>query len=273
MWSAALIPETPLDTNVAIPPLDDAVKQALAAAPGTGRDRARPRHQCAEYAPGPARPRRPRIDAFANLTAAGLAGTAVPVEPVPGRTLSRRGRYVCRRSSTAATGSRSAICCTATSPPRRSACRSRCRCAIARREAQAAIAAAEGRRLQAVENQIGMAIEADVRNALQAVNSSPRAPGCRRPGAPLRRRAVRQRAAPVPGRHVDRLPGAAAADRPDRRAQPRSPRAGRFRRSAGQSRSRHRPHHRSARHQTAVSFPNTVRTIGCTSRREMTCRL
>ena len=39
-------------------------------------------------------------------------------------------------------------------------------------KSQAAIAVAEGRRLQAVENQVGMAVEADVRNALQAVNSS-----------------------------------------------------------------------------------------------------
>jgi HAE1 family hydrophobic/amphiphilic exporter-1 len=39
-------------------------------------------------------------------------------------------------------------------------------------QSQAAIAAAEGRRLHSIENQIGMAVEADVRNALQAVNSS-----------------------------------------------------------------------------------------------------
>jgi HAE1 family hydrophobic/amphiphilic exporter-1 len=39
-------------------------------------------------------------------------------------------------------------------------------------QSQAGIAAAEGRRLLLVENQVGMAVEADVRNALQAVNSS-----------------------------------------------------------------------------------------------------
>ena len=33
MWEAALIPETPLDTSAAIPPLEDAVKQALAGRP------------------------------------------------------------------------------------------------------------------------------------------------------------------------------------------------------------------------------------------------
>ena len=39
-------------------------------------------------------------------------------------------------------------------------------------QAQAAISAAEGRRLRVVEDQIGMAIEADVRNALQAATSA-----------------------------------------------------------------------------------------------------
>ena len=33
MWAAALIPETPLDMNVSIPPLEDAVKQAMASRP------------------------------------------------------------------------------------------------------------------------------------------------------------------------------------------------------------------------------------------------
>jgi HAE1 family hydrophobic/amphiphilic exporter-1 len=39
-------------------------------------------------------------------------------------------------------------------------------------EAQEAISAAEGRRLRALQDQVGMAIEADVRNALQAVQSA-----------------------------------------------------------------------------------------------------
>jgi HAE1 family hydrophobic/amphiphilic exporter-1 len=39
-------------------------------------------------------------------------------------------------------------------------------------ESQAAIAAAEGRRLSKVQDQVEMAVEADVRNALQAANSN-----------------------------------------------------------------------------------------------------
>ena len=80
MWGAALIPETPLDMNVAIPPLEEAVKQALAARPEVAETslaldinglNTRLAREAAQ----------PRIDAFANLTSAGLAGTAVPVSP------------------------------------------------------------------------------------------------------------------------------------------------------------------------------------------------
>jgi hypothetical protein len=58
-------------------------------------------------------------------------------------------------------------------------------------------------------------------------------------GEPLGRRAIRQRAAAISGRHVDGVSGIAAADRPDRRAQPRSARARRCRRGRRESRSRH----------------------------------
>src|SRR4029077_4702259 len=80
MWEAALIPETPLDTSATIPPLEDAVKQALAGRP-----------EMTETALAldinglntrlPQEAARPRIDVFTNLQAAGLAGTAVPVSP------------------------------------------------------------------------------------------------------------------------------------------------------------------------------------------------
>jgi outer membrane protein TolC len=77
MWGAALIPETQLDMNVAIPALDDAVKQALAARPevaetGLALDINALNTRLAREAA------RPRIDAFANLSLAGLAGTVVP---------------------------------------------------------------------------------------------------------------------------------------------------------------------------------------------------
>ena len=115
---------------------------------------------------------RPRIDAFANLTSAGLAGTVVPFNGGPlaaffpgglgnvpailnggwGQSLDNlaHGRF-----PVAQVGVQMSL------PIRNRTA-----------EAQVSIAAAEGRRLHAVENQVGMAVEADVRNALQAVNSS-----------------------------------------------------------------------------------------------------
>jgi HAE1 family hydrophobic/amphiphilic exporter-1 len=171
MWSAALIPETPLDMSAAIPTLEDAVKQALAARPevaetGLALDINKLNTRLAREAA------RVRIDAFANLSLGGLAGTVVPLGNSPlaaffpgglgsvpailnggyGQSLSNIGHG---NFPAAQVGVQMSL-------PIRN------RTALS----QAAIAAAEGRRLHNVENQIGMAVEADVRNALQAVNSS-----------------------------------------------------------------------------------------------------
>jgi HAE1 family hydrophobic/amphiphilic exporter-1 len=170
MWGAALIPQTPLDLNVPIPALDDAVKQALAARPevaetGLALDISALNTRLAREVA------RPRIDAFANLSLGGLAGTVVPMGESPlsaffpglgqvpaifnggyGQSLSNIGHG---NFPVAQVGVQMSL------PIRNRTAQS-----------QAAIAAAEGRRLHLVENQIGMAVEADVRNALQAVNSS-----------------------------------------------------------------------------------------------------
>jgi HAE1 family hydrophobic/amphiphilic exporter-1 len=170
MWSAALIPQTTLDLDVAIPALEDAVKQALAARPelaetGLSLDINTLNTRLAREAA------RPRIDAFANLSLGGLAGTVVPQGDSPlaaffpgfgavppifnggyGQSLSNlaHGNF-----PVAQVGVQMSL------PIRNRTAQS-----------QAAIAAAEGRRLHSIENQIGMAVEADVRNALQGVNSS-----------------------------------------------------------------------------------------------------
>ena len=57
---------------------------------------------------------------------------------------------------------------------------------------------------KAVQDQIGMAVEADVRNALQAVNSAAVAPGCRGPRAPAPPKSS--------------TPASSASSRPERRA-------------------------------------------------------
>ena len=170
MWGAALIPETPLDMSVAIPPLEEAVKQALAERPEVAEtslalDINKLNTRLAREAA------KPRIDAFANLTSAGLAGTAVPVSPLlsalfPGAVGALPpifdGAYGQSLSNILHGNFPSVQVGVQLSLPIRN------RTA----QAEAAIAAAEGRRLHLVENQIGMAVEADVRNALQGVNSS-----------------------------------------------------------------------------------------------------
>jgi HAE1 family hydrophobic/amphiphilic exporter-1 len=171
LWGAALIPSTEVKTDVTPPALADVLKQAL-----------RERPELAETALNlevnklDARLSqelvRPRVDAFANLTAAGLSGQPVAssANPLasffpPGTVLIPPllvGGYGTSLSNLAAGDFPTAQVGVQVSLPLRN------RTA----EAQAAISAAEGRRLRALQDQVGMAIEADVRNALQAVESA-----------------------------------------------------------------------------------------------------
>jgi HAE1 family hydrophobic/amphiphilic exporter-1 len=171
LWSAALIPATEVKTNVTRPALADAVKQALAARP-----------ELAETALSldvnklDARLSResalPRVDAFANFAAAGLSGQPVSTgsNPLaaffpPGTVLIPPmliGGYGTSLNNLVAGNFPTAQVGLQVSLPLRN------RTA----EAQEAIAAAEGRRLRALQDQVAMAVEADVRNALQAVESA-----------------------------------------------------------------------------------------------------
>ena len=157
-----------MELNATVPALDDAIKQALATRPELAEtalavDINALNTRLAREAT------RPRIDAFANLSAAGLAGTVVP----PGGLLAQffpngaipaffNGGYGQSLSNLASGKFPTAQVGLQMSLPIRN------RTA----QAQASIAAAEGRRLQNVENQVGMAVEADVRNALQTVTST-----------------------------------------------------------------------------------------------------
>jgi HAE1 family hydrophobic/amphiphilic exporter-1 len=193
LWSAALIPETRSATDVQLPALDEAIRQALKGRPELAENaisievNALDSRLSKEQA-------KPRIDAFANLAAAGLAGHPLPTGPNPFTTgtdavvarvnqLSALaglppvppisfgsgqvpaifpGGYGQSLSNLAAGYFPTAQVGVQFSLPLRN------RTA----EAQVAASAAEGRRLRTVQNQIGMAIEADVRNALQAVVSA-----------------------------------------------------------------------------------------------------
>jgi HAE1 family hydrophobic/amphiphilic exporter-1 len=192
-WNTALVPATEPDLHPPVPDLQDAMRQALKARPELAQSAI-----ALEVNKLDARlseeQTKPRIDAFANLTAAGLAGRPLPpgpnpftagtdaligrlnqlsalagLPPVPPISFGSNevpaiflGGYGQSFSNLAAGNFPSAQVGLQISFPRRN------RTA----EAQAATAAAEGRRLRALQDQIEMAIEADVRNALEAVTSA-----------------------------------------------------------------------------------------------------
>lgn len=193
LWAAGLIPETQPNLNAAVPSLEDAVQQALKSRPELAQSlisievNKLDKRLSEEQA-------KPRIDAFANLTAAGLAGRPLPpgpnpftagtdaligrlnqlsalagLPPVPPISFGSSavpaiflGSYGQSLSTLAAGNFPSAQVGLQISFPLRN------RTA----EAQMAASTAEGRRLRALRDQIEMAIEADVRNALQAVTSA-----------------------------------------------------------------------------------------------------
>jgi len=192
-WGTALIPITQPDVNPAVPDLEDAIRQALKSRPELAQSAI-----SIEVNKLDARlseeQTKPRIDAFANLTAAGLAGRPLPpgpnpftagtdaligrlnqlsalagLPPVPPISFGSNavpaiflGSYGQSLSNLAAGNFPSAQVGLQISFPLRN------RTA----EAQAATSVAEGRRLRALQDQIEMAIEADVRNALQTVMSA-----------------------------------------------------------------------------------------------------
>ncbi|MGB7759446.1 MAG: TolC family protein [Bryobacteraceae bacterium] len=171
LWNSALIPATEVRTDVTPPALADAVKQALGSRP-----------ELAETALSLEMNQldsrlsrelvRPRVDAFANLTAAGLSGQALPssTNPLasffpPGTVLTPpllMGGYGTSLNNLAAGNFPTVQVGLQVSLPLRN------RTA----EAQEAISAAEGRRVRALQDQVGMAVVADVRNALQALQSA-----------------------------------------------------------------------------------------------------
>jgi HAE1 family hydrophobic/amphiphilic exporter-1 len=171
MWSAALVPETPLDTDVGIPKLDEAVRQALAGRPemaesGIAVDISALNARLAKENT------RPRIDAFANLSASGLSGVTSPalgnsplsqffpglgsVPPIfPGNYSQSLTNLINGNFPSAQVG------VTLSFPLHNRTA-----------EAQLATANAETRRLKTQQTQVAMAIESDVRNALQFVQSA-----------------------------------------------------------------------------------------------------
>jgi outer membrane protein TolC len=166
LWGAAFVPETEPDTAPQVVPLRDAVNAALASRPEVKEnalsldintlDVRLARDQT-----------KPQINAFANLSATGLSGQNLPgnvspffqaigINPAPPAMFV--GGYNQSLSNLFSGNFPTAQAGVQISLPLRN------RTA----EAQLGVAEAESRKLKAVRDQIGMAIEADVRNALQA---------------------------------------------------------------------------------------------------------
>ena len=194
LWSTALVPETQPTSPVILPTLGEAVNQAIGQRPELTESAINleinelDKRRNAEAA-------KPRVDAFATLTTSGLAGIPLPAGPnpftsgfepiilylnqvgalsglppipgvsfgsgggVPGTLVGSYGQSVSNLVAgnfpTAQVGVQFSF------PIRNRAA-----------EANVSVSAAEGRRLHAVRDQIGIAIEADVRNAMQAVSSA-----------------------------------------------------------------------------------------------------
>ena len=251
MWSAALIPESQLDPNLPPPSFDDAIKQALAARPEIAESALALQINSLDQRLA-REATRPRVDAFASLVSAGLAGTVIPFNnptalPVLSRRRpdladsERRPRTIVEQRGQHQLPHRPGRCHRLPAPP----------------QPHRGIAGGHRRRggTQTASHPQPGGDGGGSRRAKRAPERErrPLAPRSRRPRPPLRRRAVQQRAAPVPGRHQQRLPRAAAPDRPDQRPQPRSPRPRRPRRSPGRPRPRHRPHHRGPRDHRQVA--------------------
>ena len=193
LWGAELIPETPPATEIALPGINEAVQEALRTRPElaenminleiNGLDLRRNREQA-----------KPRVDGFATLTTSGLAGIPLPPQPNPftagfvGITdyLNRLGALSglppipalsfgsggIPPGLTGSYGQSLSNLWGGSFPTAQIGVQVSLPLRNRTAEAQVSISNAEGRRLRAVQDQIGMAIEADVRNSMQVVSSA-----------------------------------------------------------------------------------------------------
>ncbi len=168
LWGTALVPETQPDPNIVPPTLGEAIQQALASRPELSENLINLEvNRLALKQTDEAI--KPQINAIATLTTAGLAGTAAPFAGFPGFNFGTAtlppiliGSYGQSLSNITSGNFTTAKIGVQVSLPlhNRTA------------EANLAVSMAEKRRLEVVRNQLGMAIEADVRNALQTVDSA-----------------------------------------------------------------------------------------------------
>jgi HAE1 family hydrophobic/amphiphilic exporter-1 len=168
MWSMALTVETPLSAEVKPPSLEEAIARALKSRPELSSnllaldvnklDARLSQEQT-----------KPRVDAYANLSAAGLAGVPAQLGANPLAAFFPPGTVFVPPLLMGSYGQSLSTLAAGTFPTAQVGVKVSLPLRNRTAEAQAAISMAEGRRLRTVQDQLGMAIEADVRNALQAV--------------------------------------------------------------------------------------------------------
>jgi len=193
LWSTALIPQTPVNVNQTPPAFHEALQHALKSRPELAQSAISIEVNQLDMRLSQEQAK-PRIDAFASLTAAGLAGSPLPPGPNPftAGTDAVIGR-INQLSALAGlppvppisfgtsavpplfVGGYGQSWSTLTSgyfPTAQVGVQVSLPLRNRTAEAQLATSAAEGRRLRAVQQQVEMAIEADVRNSLQGVLSA-----------------------------------------------------------------------------------------------------
>jgi hydrophobic/amphiphilic exporter-1 (mainly G- bacteria), HAE1 family len=167
LWNQALVPETQADLNFAAPSLGDAVEQAMKRRPELSQSALNLEINSLDtrYYKNQIKP---QVNAYTTLTSSGLAGTQQSASPIFGNfplgavpeTLIGGNRQSLQNiwegnSPTFQVGVRISL-------------------PIINRTAKtnAAISKAEGRRLEVAKKQMQIYVEADVRNALEQLNSS-----------------------------------------------------------------------------------------------------
>jgi hydrophobic/amphiphilic exporter-1 (mainly G- bacteria), HAE1 family len=168
LWSMGLTVDTPLTADAKPPSLDEAIQRALRSRPELSSnslaldvnqlDTRLTQEQT-----------KPRVDAYARLSAAGLAGTAVQLGANPLSAFFPPGTQFVPPLLIGNYGQSLSTLGAGTFPTAQVGVQFSLPLRNRTAESQAALSLAEGRRLRTQQDQIGMAIEADVRNALQAV--------------------------------------------------------------------------------------------------------
>jgi HAE1 family hydrophobic/amphiphilic exporter-1 len=187
LWNFALAPETQEPGELTAPSLDAAVKQALAGRPELSETGLQVAINQLDQRLN-AENTRPRVDLFANLSASGLAGSVVPQTSSPLAAFFPAGFGAVPPMFLGGYGQSLHTLGTGTFPTVQVGVNISLPLRNRTAGAQAAISALEGKRLAALKDQVAMAIEADVRNAMQTAVSA----RARREAAVLARQSAEQ---------------------------------------------------------------------------------